>query len=356
MPGPAPGKVRCLRCRPGRKTIRIMCRPSDHFTIGRVPVQISSDCARLLGPVQSVLRACPPGEGELPFRLRLRYGPEPLGWEDGSGRLFWTGLLRGNIPAEFYAALTTRVARVPGRAWGRLDLERRTMEIVCRPGCEGCVYDGCLTPLLCELFAHVGHFVIHGASLATDWQGVKAGILLAGVSGIGKTTTSLILAHGGMTLLADDMSFIEARNENIDRVRLWGLLLTCKVHDHTRRLLPWLTKCPAAPSRMEGETCVDVADALGDSTGVVSDPHLLLLLGPRTRGDHLLIPLDKTQAMATLTRQNIRAYEPYAQGSSGIAFRAIGRLVAQCRVYRLCVGEPLEELAGRIRGLLENPE
>jgi len=80
------------------------------------------------------------------------------------------------------------------------------------------------------------------------------------------------------------------------------------------------------------------------------------LLGPRTRGDHLLIPLDKTQAMATLTRQNIRAYEPYAQGSSGSAFRAIGRLVAQCRVYRLCVGEPLEELAGRIRGLLENPE
>lgn len=305
--------------------------------------------------MQGVLRPRNPTGHEHPFHLHLRYGSEPSGWKTDSLRLFWSGLLRGDIPSELHTNSTGRVTRVPERAWGRLDFERRTMEIVCRPGQEGCVYDGCLIPLLCELLAHLGHFVIHGASLATDCQGDKAGVLLAGVSGAGKTTTSLALAHSGMTLLADDMSFIEACDANADRVKLWGLLLTCKVHDNTRRLLPWLREFPGGPSRMEGETCVDVVGAVGDSAGVVADPRLLLLLGPRTQGNHVLMPLDKTQAMTTLTRENLRAYEHRAQGPAGNAFRAIGRLVAQCDVYRLCVGEPLSTLADRIGGLLESP-
>lgn len=309
----------------------------------------------MLGPVQGVLRPRKPLGHEHPFHLHLRYGSEPSGWKTDSLRLFWSGLLRGDIPSELHTDSTGRVTRVPGRAWGRLDFECRTMEIVCRPGQEGCVYDGCLTPLLCELLAHLGHFVIHGASLATDRQGDKVGVLLTGVSGAGKTTTSLALAHSGMTLLADDMSFIEACDTNADRVKLWGLLLTCKVHDNTRRLLPWLREFPGGPSRMEGETCVDVVGAAGDSAGVVADPRLLLLLGPRTQGNHVLMPLDKTQAITTLTRENLRAYEHRAQGPAGNAFRAIGRLVAQCDVYRLCVGEPLSTLADRIGGLLGSP-
>jgi hypothetical protein len=270
-------------------------------------------------------------------------------------RLFWSGRLRGDILSEFYAAREGRVTRVPGRAWGCLDFQRRTLEIVCRPGQEGCVYDGCLTPLLCELLAHLGHFVIHAASLAMEWQGSRVGVLLAGVSGAGKTTTSLALAHAGMTLLADDMSFIESRGSDGDRVGLWGLQLTCKVHDNTRRLLPWLDACPAGPARVDGETCVHVAEAVGDSAGVVADPRLLLLLGPRSNGNHVLMPLDKTLAMTTLTRENIRAYEHRADGSAGLAFRALGQLVAQCRTCRLCVGEPLSTLAAQIRGLLESP-
>ncbi|MEN6334303.1 MAG: hypothetical protein ABFE01_08575 [Phycisphaerales bacterium] len=332
-----------------------MCHEADLFTIGRVPVRVTSDSTRLLGPIENVLRPCADAGGRDPFHLRLRYGSEPAEGREESLRLFWSGLLRGGIPSEYYAAAGCRVARVPGRAWGRLDFEARTMKIVCRPGQEGCVYDGCLTPLLCELLAHLGHFVIHAASLATEQRDGKVGILMAGVSGAGKTTTSLALAHAGMTLLADDMSFIESPVPGSDRVRLWGLQLTCKVHDNTRRLLPWLSNCPAGPARVEGETCVDVANVVGDSAGLVADPCLLLLLGPRTGGNHVLMPLDKTQAMATLTRENIRAYEHRADGSAGNAFRALGQLVAQCRTYRLCVGEPLSTLGDRIRGLLEGP-
>lgn len=325
---------------------------ADHFTIGQIPVRVTSDSARLLGPVQDVLRPCPEGSGEAPFHLSVRYGSEPSGWKGESLRLFWSGLLRGGIPSEYYAAAGQRVVYLPGRAWGRLDFERRVAEILCEPGQEGRAYDGCLIPLLCELLAHHGHFVIHAASLAFAWRGAMAGVLLAGVSGTGKTTTGLALAHAGMVLLSDDMSFLESPGSNGARVGLWGLQLACKVHDNTRRLLPWLDACPTRPARVEGETCMDVTEAVGAAAGVVADPRLLLLLGPRSKGEHVLLPLDKTPAMMKLTRENIRAYEHRADGSAGNAFRALGQLVAQCDVYRLCVGEPLSTLAERIRALL----
>jgi hypothetical protein len=287
----------------------------------------------------------------------MRYGPEPSGWNDESLNLFWHGQLRGGIPSEYYTAADRRVVSVPGRAWGRLDLRQRELEIVCRPGHEGCVYDGCLTPLLCELLAWHGHFVIHAASLAFEGQGGWSGVLLAGASGTGKTTTALALSRSGALLLADDMSFIECPPQALphDRVGLWGLQLLCKVHDHTRSLLPWLDACPITPARVEGEACIDVTHAVGDSNGVVADPRLLLLLGPRSRGGHVLMPVDKTEAMARLTSENIRAYEHRADSSAGSAFRALGRLVAQCDVYRLCVGEPLSTLGARIGGLLACP-
>jgi hypothetical protein len=332
-----------------------VCPQTDHFIIGRIPITIAPDSARLLGPVRDVLRFCAGDPDPDPFHLCLRYGSEPSAWKTESLRLFWSGLLRGGIPSEYYTSMGHRVVRVPGRAWGRLDFEARTLEIVCRPGQEGCVYDGCLTPLLCELLAHQGHYVIHAASLAFPWRGEMAGILLAGVSGAGKTTTSLALAHAGMLLLADDMSFVEFPGPNRPRAGLWGLQLTCKVHDNTRRLLPWLDACPAKAARVEGETCMDVTKAVGESAGVVADPRLLLLLGPRSKGEHVLMPLGKTQAMTKLTGENIRAYEHRADGSAGHAFRALGQLVAQCDVYRLCVGEPLSTLAERIGGLLESP-
>jgi len=96
---------------------------------------------------------------------------------------------------------------------------------------------------------------------------------------------------------------------------------------------------------------MDVATAIGDSTGIVADPRLVLLLGPRSGGRHTLERLDKTKAMMRLTSENIRAYEHRADGTAGNAFRALGQLIAQCDVYRLSVGEPLAGLAEQILSL-----
>jgi len=327
------------------------CSRVNCFTIGRIPVKVTSDPVQLLGPVKDVLRPCPQGDGESPFHLHMRYGSEPSGWRNESLRLFWGGMLRGGIPSEYYAAPGQRIMRLPERAWGRLDFEQRVMEIVCGPGQEGCAYEGCLLPLLCELLAYHGHFVIHAASLAFERQGEMVGVLLAGVSGAGKTTAALALAHAGMALLSDDMSLIESSGPSGSGVGLWGLQLPCKVHDNTRRLLPWLDTCPATPARTQGETRLDVTAAIGESTGIVADPRLVLLLGPRSGGRHMLERLDKTQAMMQLTSENIRVYEHRADGTPGNAFRALGQLVAQCDVYRLRVGESLSGLAEQIRNL-----
>ncbi|RPJ20807.1 MAG: hypothetical protein EHM35_19015, partial [Planctomycetaceae bacterium] len=208
-----------------KETAKTECPRGNCFTIGRIPAIVTSDPVQLLGPVQDVLRPCSQGDGEGLFHLHMRYGSEPSGWRSESLRLFWGGLLRGGIPGEYYAVAGLRIMHLPERAWGRLDFEQRVMEIVCEPGQEGCAYEGCLLPLLCELLAYHGHFVIHAASLAFERQGEMVGVLLAGVSGAGKTTAALALAHAGMELLSDDMSLIESSGPNGSRVSLWGLQL-----------------------------------------------------------------------------------------------------------------------------------
>jgi hypothetical protein len=321
------------------------------YTIGRIPVKVTADSAQLLGPLHGILRPWAAGEAENPFHLHVRYGSEPSSWRGESLRLFWGGMLRSGVQGEYYAAAGRRIVHLPERAWGRLDFEQRVVEIVCGPGQEGCAYDGCLIPLLCELLAYQGHYVIHAASLAFERQGESGGILLAGVSGAGKTTAALALAHAGMMLLSDDTSFVESPGPNGSKVGLWGLQLPCKVHDNTRRLLPWLDMCPATAARTGQETRMDVTAAVGDSTGIVADSRLVLLLGPRSGSRHVLERLDRAQAMMQLTSENIRAYEHRANGTAGNAFRALGQLVAQCDVYRLSVGVSLADLAEQILSL-----
>jgi hypothetical protein len=322
--------------------------------IGPIPVSFESDSTELLGPLEGVFRPWSGGRAAGAFRLRLRYGdPGPAESLRGDAlRLFWSGTLRGGIPCQCYSGVGCRLVCLPGRAWGRLDIKRRTLEIICKSGQEACLYDGCLIPLLCELLASQGHFVIHAASLASDRRNESPGVLVAGSSGTGKTTTALALAHAGLVLLADDTSFLESAGPDGGEVRIWGWRLPCKVHENTRRILPWLQGCPSRPARTDGETLVDTTGVVGESTGRTARPRLLLLLGPRYPGDHVLEPLDRTQAMVRLTSENVRAYECGAQGPAGAAFRTLGQLVAQCDVYHLHVGTPLSTLAGEIHELL----
>ena len=220
--------------------------PVHYHAIGSVPVMLEPDSALLLGPAVNVFR---PWSGKAPegvFHLHLRYGeavPAELLRSDEL-RLFWSGVLRGGVPCECYSGAGRRLVRLPGRAWGRLDLQQRMLEVVCTPGQEDCLYDGCLVPLLCELLASRGHFVIHAASLAFGRQNESPGVLVAGPSGTGKTTTALALTHAGMVLRADDTSFVESAGQDGADVRIWGWRTPCKVHENTSRILPWLQSCP----------------------------------------------------------------------------------------------------------------
>jgi hypothetical protein len=53
-----------------------------------------------------------------------------------------------------------------------------------------------------------------------------------------------------------------------------------------------------------------------------------------------------------MMRENLRAVETAASGSSARAFGAFIRLVAQCDTYRLSAGPQMEKLAGAIEAVL----
>ena len=63
--------------------------------------------------------------------------------------------------------------------------------------------------------------------------------------------------------------------------------------------------------------------------------------------------MDKVDAIASLTRQNVRAPDPTAHTRAACAFGAMGDLVRRCDTYRLSVGADIDRLAGRIRAVLE---
>jgi len=318
-----------------------------HYVLHGVSLKIASESALLLGPVRSVLRSRPESLPDGAFTLRLRYGrsePSRL-LRAAEFKLFWEGTLPDGSLCAYYSTGGQRIAHLSGRGWGRLNLDERTMDVVCAPGQEGSLYDGCFVPLLCELLAHHGQFVVHAASLATEGPDGPLGVLLAGPSGAGKTTTALALARAGMILLTDDASFVESAGA----VHLRGWRLPCKVHDRTARMLPWLRNCPGGPARTERERLVDVTNVVRAPDDVVAIPRLILLLGPRIGGPHRWEAVGKVEALAQLTRENVRAYEHRAAGR---AFQTLGELVSQCDVYRLRVGTPLESLAEQILGLL----
>lgn len=290
------------------------------------------------------------GPGEVDFIVTLNYAESPCADEGERLRLLWRGTGPGGMETVIYESQNVLATELPGLAFVRVDVSRGRADIAVKPGEESCLNHGCITPVLCEFLNHAGQHVIHAASLAAAAPKGERAVMLAGDSGAGKTTAALALAGASMRLMTDDASFVSAAGG--ERLMVWGLPRPCKVHRHTLELLPWLADLPHAPTRSDGEVLIELASLPGTDPKRKAAPGLVFLLAGRNDREHIFTGLDKVEAVAELSRQNVRTMGPAGLERARGSFAGVTALVRQSRCYRLSVGPQLDGLHDRVVELL----
>jgi len=283
----------------------------------------SADC--LLAPF-----ACP----ETPagaWRLQVRCGPSAAQSLGAPDKPYWSGQTPGGLPAATYSRDGLHWFELIGHACVQMAPAGRAGSVSVAPGSEWAWESGCLTPLLCWMLATVGQHAIHTAAL--DCAGKAT--LLAGDSGRGKTTACLALAASGWPLIADDAALVRLEG---GRPLLWGLRRPCKVHPNTMQLLPWLARLPRRPCRRSEEVSVEMDSLPSADARAEFPPAAVVLLDERNGVGHRVEPVCPADALAELTRQNVRVLTIAGlQGAKG-SFAAMGKLVSSVPCLRLSAG------------------
>jgi hypothetical protein len=322
----------------------------QHYRIHGVTVQITAPSGALADAVAALLTPFAVAGNHTPVcRFMIRHG-EPPTVDDGL-MLVERTVLPGGREIRHFADAHRRISHVAGLAWHRLDLHHRQGEIVVRPGEEWCLESGSLTPMLCDVLAQEQHHVFHAATLVAQTKAGPRAIILAGVSGAGKTTTALALAHAGLTLLADDATFLVRRN---GALKVCGFPRPCKVHRRTLAMLDWLRELEPNPLWRHDEFLLALQRVSPADPDCEVFPGLLVLLQSRNDQAHRFEEWNRLEAMTEMTRQNVRAVRGMALQSAGGCFAVVGDLVTGSRTLRLSIGPDLTSLAAELCRELEN--
>ena len=299
------------------------------YDVGGMLLKVEVDDVGLLAHVDNILGPFVLSEvREGGFVLHIGRG-DPEQREAGAGelRLVWEGVLPAGMEVAHYVDGDVREIELPGKARVRIDGAGRWAKIVVRAGCEEFLGYGCIIPVLCEFLSEADQHVVHAASLCVEDEDGGRAVLLHGESGLGKTTTALSLARWGMNLLADDASVV-GRNGGDDtgRVVVWGLPRPCKVHKDTLAMLPHLEELPRRTSLRTGKDLINIDDITGVYKPRKVKPGLIVFLTERNEREHELSRMGKVEALAELTRQNVRSGDASFHRRAGAMFRMMGEL------------------------------
>ncbi len=181
------------------------------------------------------------------------------------------------------------------------------------------------------LYRELGLYPVHASAVLAN----RTPVLLAGVSGSGKSTTAALLARSGFGFFADDLVLLEPTG---DTLTLRGVPRPPRLDAAARRRLESLATGPApASARSEPETFAARPPVLLLFPQVehIRDTRLELLTGP--------------EAVGALIRCSLLMGEKEATQKH---LSALAALATEASAYRLRLGEGVEALPGQLRNLL----
>ncbi len=199
-----------------------------------------------------------------------------------------------------------------------------------------------LRPALFLALNGPGRHLVHAGAVGDH----RGGVLLAGASGSGKTTTALAALGHGLHYLADDYILLNTTTQPTAHA-IYG---TAKLDDGHLRRFPELARSVRLPPEDQAseKAVLDVARLWPDSV-CASLPVRAVVL-PRIRGGRSRLDrATPTQALLALAPSTVFQM-PFDDGA---ALASLATLVRQVRCFTLEVGDDSTQLANTIQTALQ---
>jgi len=320
---------------------------TTRFTLHGVSLHVSADTEKQLEPLRQFLGPLEqPADDHEVYRLTILSGEEDIAPADWPAR--YDGQLLEKVHGILRESDNTVALTIPGRL--SIVIHPDHAEVVVAPGHEFSMGGSAAVLVLEAALSRADQHLVHAACLELpDRSGT---VLLFAPSGVGKTTTSLILSRAGFRLSGDDCTIIAVRPEGFSA---WALPRAFRVHRNTVALLPWLASAIGDWPANDDEQPVNkeaVRDLVELSDGAPAPVRAVILLGERTHGDHLIAPVDKASILIALARDNIPAASTGVARRDAMVFQVLGRLLSRTPAFSLRVGRDPETLAQTITAAL----
>jgi hypothetical protein len=230
-----------------------------------------------------------------------------------------------------------------------------------------------LLDLIQAMYARLNNFfTFHAAYMGLEDKGV----LIAGNSGCGKTTTAATLLHSGFTMFSDDMTLIRSGNNGVLQATGWLMpprfigiaapsldaieetIIPKKKRNHQVKMK--IKPLPDQPGKpifdLEVKKAITLPDSISfKANGAWIEPAAIVFLEQRDDGarNHEMLFMDSKNAMIRIMDL---ALDPTIASRRESMFDIALDLIKRCNIYHLKLGTDIHSLPKLFKKILNGVE
>ena len=194
-----------------------------------------------------------------------------------------------------------------------------------------------------ETHKSMGLYCLHAAALHDE----DLSIVVSGLSGCGKTTTSVSLVANGFKYISDDTLLIEKLNGG---VKVYPLYKSFNISQDIARRFPHLFKNGDKLFSEKGKVPVDISEIIPGSHIQSAIPDVIVFPKIVDASSSMIQPVGQLEVYQRLLSQTILAID---KNTAENQLRALEALVKQLRGFELLSGKDLYEKPDSIIGIID---